>query len=166
MKAGSQTLKLALIFDTYESGKDVSQQTRILWRLMMTKDQQPKRDGDKIRPPQVAFEWGVFTFLAYITNMSQQFTLFLQDGTPVRAKVDITFTQYVDVEDYRGKSQNPTSGSRTTERMWRVLAGDRLDTIAAAVYDDATQWRRIAEYNHISNPLALRPGQLLDIPLS
>lgn len=164
LKAGSQTLKLALLFDTYESRKDVSQQTRVLWRLMMTKDQKPKRDGDKIQPPQAAFEWGVFKFVAYITSMTQQFTLFLQDGTPVRAKVDVTFTQFVDIEDY--KPQNPSSGSRTTERVWRVLAGDRLDTIAAEVYDDATQWRRIAEHNQINNPLALRPGQLLDIPFS
>lgn len=162
---GSQTLKLALIFDTRETGRDVSQQTRKLWLFMMTKNQRPKHEGDKIEPPQAAFEWGVFKFVAFITNMTQQFTLFKRDGTPVRAKVDVTFTQYVDVEDYRDRPTNPTSGSQTSERMWRVMAGDRLDTIAAQVYDDPTRWRQIAEYNHIVNPLAVRPGQLLKVPL-
>jgi hypothetical protein len=162
-KSGSQTLKLVLFFDTHESGKDVSQVTRKLWRFMMTKNQQPKHEGDKIEPPQAAFEWGVFKFVAFITNMTQQFTLFTKDGTPVRAKVDVTFTQYVDLEDY--KPQNPTSGSQMRERMWRVTAGDRLDTIASQVYDDPARWRIIAEYNRIVNPLAIRPGQLLKVPL-
>jgi nucleoid-associated protein YgaU len=100
--------------------------------------------------------------VAFITNMTQRFTLFKPDGTPVRAKVDVTFTQYVDTEDY--KNQNPTSGVGPIERIWRVISGDRLDTIAAVVYQDAAKWRLIADHNHIDNPLALKPGMLLTIP--
>ena len=48
--------------------------------------------------------------------------------------------------------------------MWRVIAGDRLDTIAFEVYGDATKWRTIAAYNRIVNPLKLEPGQQLIIP--
>jgi nucleoid-associated protein YgaU len=88
--------------------------------------------------------------------------MFKLDGTPVRAKVDVTFTQYVDLEDY--KSQNPTSGGGPIQRVHTVRAGDRLDLIAAEAYGDATQWRKIAEYNRITNPTALRPGQQLGIP--
>ena len=130
---------------------------------MLTKTQGESHKGDKVAPPQVAFEWGVFRFVSYITNMTQKFTLFKHDGTPVRAKVNVTFTQYTDVEDY--KPQNPTSGGGPIERVWRVIAGDRLDTIAAEVYQDATKWRLIAEHNQIVNPLALRPGQQLSIPV-
>jgi nucleoid-associated protein YgaU len=111
----------------------------------------------------VAFEWGVFKFVSVITNMTQKFTLFKNDGTPIRAKVDVTFTQYKDVNDYPG--QNPTSGGGPIQRVWRVTQGDRLDTISAAVYGDPTRWRVIAEYNGITNPLALRNGQSLTIPL-
>jgi nucleoid-associated protein YgaU len=161
-KAGAQTLKLSLTFDTYEAGSDVSQQTRELWKFMETKTQTKKKKAERILPPMVAFEWGVFKFVSYITSMSQRFTLFKKDGTPVRARVDVTFTQYKDVEDYG--PQNPTSGGGPMERVWRVTAGDRLDTIAAEVYRDATQWRRIAEYNDLANPLVLRPGQRLRIP--
>lgn len=161
-KSGAQTLKLILIFDSYESGGDVSQETNKLWKLMLVKTQSDSRKGKKKEPPEVAFEWGVFKFVAYITAMTQQFTLFKEDGTPVRAKVDITFTQYTDVEDYPG--QNPTSGGGPIEQVWRVVAGDRLDTIAAKIYQDASKWRLIAEYNRIVDPLALRPGQTLSIP--
>jgi hypothetical protein len=165
-KAGAQTLRLNLVFDTFEAGTDVSQETRKLWKFMQTKEQSGNNQDEKISPPQVAFEWGVFKFCAFITNMTQRFTLFKHDGMPLRAKVDVTFTQYVDVEDYQAVPQNPTSGGGPIERVWRVVAGDRLDTIAAAVYRDATKWTLIAERNKITDPLRLKPGDLLKIPFS
>lgn len=162
-KSGAQTLRLTLIFDTYEAKEDVSLTTNKLWKFMLTKSQRQVRQNEKVEPPQVAFEWGVFKFVSYITSMTQRFTLFNDKGVPVRANVDITFTQYTDVDDY--KRQNPTSGGGTIERVWRVVASDRLDTIAAEAYNDATKWRLIAERNRIINPLALKPGQQLHIPL-
>lgn len=162
-KSGSQTLKLNLTFDTYESDEDVSQETNKLWKFMLTKTQESRRQNEKIEPPQVAFEWGVFRFVSYITNMTQKFTLFKNDGTPVRAQVDVTFTQYTDLDDY--PRQNPTSGGGPIERIWRVVAGDRLDLIAAEVYRDAGKWRLIAQQNQLDNPLALRPGMQLRIPM-
>jgi nucleoid-associated protein YgaU len=45
-----------------------------------------------------------------------------------------------------------------------LVRGDRLDSIAAEVYGDATKWRAIAEYNEISDPLGLKPGQRIIIP--
>jgi hypothetical protein len=161
-KAGAQTLKLDLIFDTYETGEDVSLLTNKLWKFMEVKTRENGSATDKVPPPDVAFEWGVFRFVSVITSMTQKFTLFKPDGTPVRARVDVTFTQHVDLQDYPG--QNPTSGSDRVERMWHVTAGDRLDLIADQVYGDANKWRLIAEHNHLANPLLLRPGYHLTIP--
>ncbi|MBP6472616.1 MAG: LysM peptidoglycan-binding domain-containing protein [Chloroflexi bacterium] len=158
-KSGAQTLKLNLLFDTYEADEDVSQTTNKLWKFMEPK---PAQGNQKTTPPEVAFEWGVFRFVAVITQMTQKFTLFKNDGTPVRATVDVTFTQHKDVNDY--PNQNPTSGGGPIRRVWSVVVGDRLDTIATAVYGDATKWRQIADYNHITNPLAIRPGTRLTIP--
>jgi nucleoid-associated protein YgaU len=162
-KAGAQTLKLSLIFDSYEADEDVSLETNKLWKLMEAKTRQGGNRNRKIPPPEVAFEWGVFKFVAVVTNMTQKFTLFKQDGTPVRAKVDVTFTQHKDLNDY--PRQNPTSGGGNVNRVWRVVAGDRLDTIAHEVYGDASKWRLIAEHNQIVDPLTLRAGQQLTIPL-
>jgi len=162
-KAGAQTLKLILLFDTYEADTDVSQETNKLWKFMLTKTKEESSQNEKIEPPQVAFEWGVFKFVSYITSMTQKFTLFKKDGTPVRASVDVTFTQYTDVDDYQ--KQNPTSGGGPIERIWQVVAGERLDHIAAQVYGRADRWRLIASHNHIRDPLALRPGQQLRIPM-
>jgi hypothetical protein len=161
-KSGPQTLKLSLTFDTYEAGTDVSLDTNKLWKLMESKTRQESGNDSKVPPPEVAFEWGVFRFVAVVTDMTQKFTMFKLDGTPVRAKVDVTFTQHIDVNDY--PNQNPTSGGGPVQRIRRVIAGDRLDTIAYEVYRDANKWRLIAEHNHITNPLNLRTGQFLSIP--
>lgn len=161
-KAGAQTLKLQLFFDTYHTGNDVSLTTNKLWKLMEAKTNEQTTQDAKQSPPFVVFQWGVFRFVSVITNMTQKFTLFKMDGTPVRATADITFTQYTDLNDY--PNQNPTSGGGPIERVRLVTAGDRIDTIAAEVYGDATKWRLIAEYNNIGDPLALKPGIYLGIP--
>lgn len=155
-KAGAQTLKLSLVFDTYESGKDVSKETRRLWDFMKPR----KTTETKPAAPYVAFEWGVFRFVSLITNMTQKFTLFDMRGTPVRAKVDITFTQHHDSPDY----QNPTSGGGPIQQVVPVVGNERLDNIAANVYGDATKWRMIAEHNNIDDPFDLPVGQKLTIP--
>lgn len=162
-KAGPQELRLKLTFDTYESGEDVTLTTNRLWQLMEFRTRQEGGQDEKIPPPRVAFEWGVFRFVAVITTMTQKFTLFKQDGTPVRATVEVTFRQ--DRDPNEQLPQNPTSGGGDVERVWRVVAGDRLDTIAYEVYGDAAKWRLIAEHNQIVDPLTLRAGQQLTIPL-
>ena len=160
-EAGEKTLTLKLSFDTYELGRDVSRVTRVLWALM---NKVETSDG-KQEPPPVVFEWGVFEFFAVIKSVSQKFTMFLKDGTPVRAEVDITLSQHMDSDEYRVLgSQNPTSGNGSINRIWRVQSGDRLDLIAAEVYGDATKWRVIAQTNDIVDPFNLTPGQQLTIP--
>jgi hypothetical protein len=165
-KAGAQELSLKLTFDTYETGRDVTRTTRRLWQLMEFRTREESGQDQKIPPPRVAFEWGDFRFVAVITTMSQKFTMFKQDGTPVRAAVEVTFRQDKDPNERLQQPQNPTSGGGDVERLWRVVTGDRLDTIAYEVYGDATKWRLIAEHNQIVDPLRLRGGQQLSIPRS
>jgi len=160
---GSQSLNLTLTFDSYEQGTDVNKLTNGLWKFMEPKKVDAQNGVKKNVPYQVAFEWGSFRFVAFITSLTQSYTLFTHEGVPVRAKVDVDFTQYADIEDY--PPTNPTSGGGAVEQTWKVVAGDRLDSIAAEVYRDATQWRKIAEHNKLANPLALRPGQVLRIPI-
>jgi nucleoid-associated protein YgaU len=169
-QSGAQTLKLNLFFDTSletdEAKKNVTRITNDLWRFMSVKEAKANRTRssaqEKKQVPLVAFHWGVFFFVAYITDMTQQFIHFLPNGTPVRAKVDVTFKQLIDIDDY--PKQNPTSGGGPLKQIWRVNAGDRLDLIAARVYQDAGKWRKLADYNKLVDPSRLRPGQNLLIP--
>ncbi len=161
-QGGAETLKLQLFFDTYAERTDVREHTAKLWKMMMVTDAQKNQKSNKSEPPHVSFIWGTFTFEAVITSLSQKFTLFLENGQPVRTTVDITFQQVEDKQAHH--AQNPTSGGGPPLKIHIVQAQDRLDLIAAKVYGDATQWRLIAQENRLAHPLRLREGQRLIIP--
>jgi hypothetical protein len=113
------------------------------------------------RPPFVKFVWGqMWSFKAVISSLSQRFTLFLPNGMPVRAIMDVTFQQV----DEASLKQNPTSGGGPPVERYIVRPGDTVAGIAYAKYRDATQWRRIADANGLENPMQLIPGQELEIP--
>jgi nucleoid-associated protein YgaU len=89
--------------------------------------------------------------------MTQKFTMFKRDGTPVRAEVSITLKQVAE----KPKGQNPTSRSEA-RKIWVVEEGQRLDWIAYQEYNDASQWRYIAETNNLNSP-DIYPGQVLKL---
>jgi Contractile injection system tube protein/LysM domain len=129
---------------------------------MMIDDSLKDPKTKKGRPPTVQFLWGGLSFVAVITSITQNFTLFLPDGTPVRTTLDVSFTQTKD-PNQRGK-QNPTSGGIGGERLWTVGEGDTLQWISYSMYGDATQWRRIADANQLRRVRRLTPGMVLEIP--
>ena len=161
------TLTMQLFFDTYEDGnnaEDVRKKfTDNIWELMMVDSSLKDAKTQKSRPPKVCFQWGkAWSFDAVITSITQKFTLFLPDGTPVRATMDVTFQQIKDEKLF--PSQNPTSGGVGGERTWRVKDGDTLAGIAYAMYGDPTRWRPIADANRLSQLRRLTPGVVLEIP--
>lgn len=164
------TLQMELLFDTYSSNtsggspEDVRKvYTDKLWELMMVDESLRDPKSGKARPPVVRFQWGkTWTFEAVITSLSQRFTLFHADGTPVRAVVNVTFKQVKDEKQLR--PQNPTSGGEGGERVWRVAEGDTLAWVAYQSYGDATRWRPIAAANDLRSVRDLRPGSVLLIP--
>ncbi len=155
------TLKLKLFFDTSEQGTDVRTDTQKLWNMMMVDERTVNSDTAKGEPPQVRFQWGKGSFFtAVIKKISQKFTLFLGDGLPVRATLDVTFQQYKDESIF--EPQNPTSRS-AARKVWVVLEGQTLDWIAYQEYGDPAQWRHIADTNNLIDPLDLQPGQVLNL---
>jgi len=157
-------LKVQLFFDTYESGEDVRRKyTNTIWELAMVNKRKQNPKTKKSEPPKCEFRWGtMWSFKAVVANISQKFTLFLPDGTPVRASLDVTFRQVEDEGLY--PRQNPSSGSVPGYRTHLLKEGETLDWIAAQEYGDPNQWHHIAEVNAIDNPFRLRPGMVLSLP--
>ena len=159
----SQTLDMTLHFDTYqpptlknpkESGTDVTKITRKLAALVFIK-------GSLHRPPLVTFQWGGLNFKGVVTNVKQTCTMFLADGMPVRARVDLTFKSMLDAE--KSKMVSPfESPDRTKVRTLRE--GEQLWNYAWQEYGDLEQWRAIARENGIMNPLDVAPGQKIKLP--
>jgi hypothetical protein len=152
----SSTLTFDLYMDTTDTGQDVTIYTNQL--LDLTKvGTNPKR------PPWVRLGWGrLNSFKCVVESVDLSFTYFAANGTPLRARAKLALKQFED--ETRPPLQNPTSGSRTQDRMHEVKPGETLDRIAFTAYGDSTVWRIIARRNRIEDPLRLRPGTRLVLP--
>lgn len=164
------SLQMELFFDTYAQAKaggapkDVRKEyTDKIWKLMIVDPKLVDAKNKKGRPPKVIFQWGqTWLFKAVIASITQKFTMFIHDGTPVRATLNVTFRQ---VEDEGALAkQNPTSGGTGGERLWTVSEGDTLGWIAHKEYGDTTKWRQIAEANRLARVRRLPAGLVLVIP--
>lgn len=154
-----QDFEVKLIFDTYEKGSDVRKLTNEIAKLVMPTVEKT----EKKTPPVCLFIWGKFTYKGIIYKVSQKFTLFLSDGTPVRAELNVTFKALVTPEEYA-----KNMGMEACRKTWTVKCGDRLDLIADQALKDPALWRMIAEENNIDNPLAFPKdsdiGRVIIIP--
>ena len=150
------TLSVTLQFDTYEERTNVRDKwVRQIEKLtLMTgdlpndgKSAKSKSDKQKFRPPTILFIWGRFTFKGVVESLSQKYTMFLSDGTPVRAECALKIRNVMDKHVDQGESQTFTAG--TNARTVGVGANDRLDLIAAKELGDAGRWQEIALLNDI-----------------
>ena len=144
-----RTLSMELFFDTYEAGRNVTGHTKQVGRLA-------KIDPELHRPPICHLDWGSFhVFDGVITQIDEQFSLFLPDGTPVRATLGCTF-----VECQRALELHSSDVVKTRV----VKRHDTLQSLAAEEYNDPSRWRDIARANRIVNPRKIPPGTVLTIP--
>jgi hypothetical protein len=156
VNGNSDTLTMDLFFDTWTDGGrgDVTQLTGRLVALA-------RIDGKTHAPPRVEFRWGTIIFKAVIEKLSQRFTMFLSDGIPVRATVNVAFKQYKPLSEQLVDPRR-NSADKTKRRI--VAAHDSIWLIAHREYGDTRDWRRIAAANRIDDPRAIRPGAVLLVP--
>jgi Contractile injection system tube protein len=166
----ADTLTMELYFDTYSKSsrhdevkprQDVRDYTRRVADLI-------EIDPTLHAPPVCEFTWGPpmgspkgIQFTGVIERVSQKFTLFLDDGTPVRATLNVTFKEYKTV-----RQQLQEIGRQSADRTKRVVVreGDALWHYAAEEYGDPGLWRVIADRNGLENPRVVEPGTELELP--
>lgn len=71
--------------------EDVRAKMRNITELMVV-------DPKTLAPPKVMFAWGSLSFFGTVTTINQKFTMFLSDGKPVRAQIDLTIESEPDEE--------------------------------------------------------------------
>jgi hypothetical protein len=78
----------SIVFDTYEQGTNVM-------TLHISKLRQSVEFASSLgRPPVYIFTWGSQNYLkCLVQSLSYKLTMFLPDGTPVRASVDLTLRE-------------------------------------------------------------------------
>jgi hypothetical protein len=148
-------LSVELFFDTYEDRKDVRKEhTEKIMRLALV-------NADKHRPPLVMFSWGGFSFKGVVESLALRYTMFLPDGKPCRATANLSIKEAQTAKEQLEK--NPRNSPDHTKRR-TVKQGETLALIAHEEYDDAAEWRRIADANGILDPREVKPGTVLTLP--
>jgi nucleoid-associated protein YgaU len=174
----AETFSIELFFDTYEArsgaGTGASAAVSFLPASLAPARgaSDVRRHTDRIaalanvdqelhRPPICHLRWGVFDiFTGVLTSLHQRFTLFLDDGTPVRATLTCDFVEVGTQAQGRASELHSSDVAKTRQ----VRRHDTLQSLAADEYGDPGLWRPIATANGIVNPRDLRPGTLLTIP--
>jgi nucleoid-associated protein YgaU len=154
VSGNGRTLSLELFFDTYERQSDVRDWTNAIYGLLSIR-------ATTHVPPICTFRWGDFSFRGVVEQVSGRFTLFLADGTPVRATLTLSMREFVDAT-LEARRTPPESTDRT--KAHTVAKGETLHSIAALEYGDPAQWRLVATANGVDDPLALAPGTALVLP--
>ncbi|WON73514.1 CIS tube protein [Nitrosospira sp. Is2] len=157
------TLGVDLFFDTYDSPylpkrSVVKDYTSKLHHLTTV-----EKHGTKHRPPLCRLKWGemgIF-FQGVLQQLDLVFTLFTEEGIPVRATAKCTFKQWRQNSDDLQKQDLLSSD---VAKVWVVKRGQTLATIAAQEYGDTRKWRSIARANGIEDPTDLYPGSVLLLP--
>jgi len=110
------TLK-QLLFDTYETKKCVMEE----YIDKIKKGVEPINGASDKRPPVYIFMWKKDYFYCVITSLTYTLNMFLTDGTPVRAMVDISL-QEVDKNNLPGGQESSSTGkSRTNSPQAKSL---------------------------------------------
>lgn len=158
LKGMSATLSFELVFDSYVHGADEGSMENVNDKLKKLRGF-AKKDSDKHAPPYVIFVWGNLSFAGVITSISETFTMFLGDGKPVRAKVNMTITgcRTEDIPPIPNHSPDRT-------RLYTVAEDDTLWSIADDKYSSCYDWIYIAIKNRIDNPRKLEISRRLVIP--
>jgi len=149
-----RTLEMELFFDTTDAGTDVRRETQKVTDLL-------KIDSDLHAPPVVRVAWGSLQLRCVLTRASQKFVRFLESGQPTRARVSVSFSEYIDPER-EAKEVNRQTADFT--KLHTALRGETLASIAGRFYRDPGAWRPIAIANGIDDPRSVEAGQKLRIP--
>ncbi len=160
-----QTLDMELFIDSYEKhkvGSTVINQAQSDVRELVKKvTDLMSIEPSTHAPPVLLFTWGSLAFTCVLAKVMQRFVMFLPDGTPVRARLQVTFNEYRNVELEAKEVKRETSDY---SKRHVVSQGETLSAIAAQEYGDPRLWRVIAIANRLQHARRLMPGLKLLLP--
>lgn len=134
-----KTLSLELFFN-YEEGysnlisdfdnEGVSKYTDELLKLT------DRKDDNQL--PCCIFKWGKLSFKGYVTSIDENFTRFNEQGIPIRAVVNLTIEEKIDIKNSKNKLKDKSTFNYV----------DNLCDLA----DNPEEWRKLAKKMQILNP--------------
>jgi hypothetical protein len=117
--------------------------------------------SEEHRPRALLLVWGSLVLPCVLTSVDYRYTLFKEDGTPLRAVAKCSFCESVPAaEGDKGKDAK----SADLTHLRDVKDGDTLPLLAYDVYDDASFYLQVASVNKLVNFRRLRSATRLSFP--
>ncbi len=161
-KVPSETVRFELVFDgtgvlppTLAPATDVTTQINAFKALAL------KFDGGIHSPRFIKLAWGTLLFKCRLESLDLTYTLFAPDGSPLRARADVTFLGFNDELELqsRAKKSSPDLTHRIT-----VQAGDTLPLLCHRIYGRSDLYCQVAAANDLTGFRELKPGDELVFP--
>jgi hypothetical protein len=118
-------------------------------------------DGDTHQPPLIKVEWGSNSFEAKLLTIDVKYTLFAENGDPLRAEISLSMREYISPEEIMAKRKK---SSPDLTHLVEVKDGDTLPLMCNRVYKDCSYYREVAEINGLDDFCTLTPGTFLYFP--
>jgi hypothetical protein len=112
-------------------------------------------------PRAVLLVWGSLTFPCVLTSAEYRYTLFKEDGTPLRAVAKCSFCESIPPAE--GERQKDSKSADLTH-LRDVKDGDTLPLLAYDIYGDGQFYIQVASANKLVNFRRLRSATRLSFP--
>lgn len=146
---GAVPYTLSALFGTLEDA--IAQLENVIYTVV----------GTKHRPNYILIEWGSLSYKAQLKSMDVKYTLFAENGDPLRAEVKLTLQEYQTAEEKAAKEKK---SSPDLTHLVEVKDGDTLPLMCSRVYNDCSYYREVAEVNELDDFRHLTPGTFLYFP--
>lgn len=120
-----------------------------------------KMDGSKHRPNFLKVEWGSLAFVCVCKSINVTSTLFKEDGTTLRATIELSLSKTV---DFKTKEKEAKKNSPDLTHVRTVKAGDTLPLMTYRIYGDSSYYMEVARVNKLVSIQSIKPGDQIYFP--
>ena len=113
------------------------------------------------RPRALLLVWGSLIFPCVLTSVDYRFTLFKEDGTPLRAVAKCSFCE--SIPSAESEARNDAKSADLTH-LREVKDGDTLPLLAYDIYGNGELYLEVARVNKLVNFRRLRSATRLSFP--
>jgi hypothetical protein len=118
-------------------------------------------DGDIHSPHYLTVSWADVAFRCRLTSLDIEYTLFKPSGSPLRAKLSVSFEEYLSPDEIAKRSKK---SSPDLSHVRVVGAGDTLPLMCFRIYGDSGHYPWVAQHNGLDHFRRLDVGSRLMFP--
>lgn len=119
-------------------------------------------NGDIHRPNFVKVQWGKdIMFKGVLASFDTSYTFFRPDGSPLRAKLSLAFTQYISVKTLEKKQKK---ASPDVSHLVTVVEGMSLPQLCLNIWNDDANYVQVAQFNDLNKFRNLKGIEKLVFP--